>query len=250
MPSFAHFLTVNTIMLCIGLCSNYIYINAPSAMLFFFLSQDALMPLALLLFRQQAHTPPLLFQERLTIAGMNTVSLYASSYVSSKSSTLPYELALFIPYSFLFEVVFDFFHYSIHRLFHTIPFLYKYIHSVHHTADKSLSVYTTFHHHALDVVFSNAVPVFLTSFLLNPSVLFLCIWFNYKILQEMYGHMGIPSRTSCFPQCIWLPQALGIELYNSDHTKHHTHPKYNFSKRFTLWDKVFGTYKGGLRPPL
>jgi sterol desaturase/sphingolipid hydroxylase (fatty acid hydroxylase superfamily) len=39
----------------------------------------------------------------------------------------------FIGVSFLFEVVFDFFHYIGHRALHANPYLYKYIHKKHHT---------------------------------------------------------------------------------------------------------------------
>jgi sterol desaturase/sphingolipid hydroxylase (fatty acid hydroxylase superfamily) len=38
----------------------------------------------------------------------------------------------------------------------------------------------------------------------------------------------------------------GFALVTADHDLHHTQSKYNYSKRFILWDRVFGTYK---QPP-
>ena len=56
------------------------------------------------------------------------------------------------------------------------------------------------------------------------------------------GHCGCHSDATSFPQCVWLPRLLGIALTTRDHDAHHTRPKAcNFAKRFTLWDRAFGT---------
>ena len=47
--------------------------------------------------------------------------------------------------------------------------------------------------------------------------------------------------TSSFPQCIWLPRLFNIELYTEDHDLHHSRNNCNYSKRFSLWDKIFKT---------
>jgi sterol desaturase/sphingolipid hydroxylase (fatty acid hydroxylase superfamily) len=64
----------------------------------------------------------------------------------------------------------------------------------------------------------------------------------YKTMQEIAGHSGKKLKGSSFIPCIWLPRAFGIELYSQDHELHHKLPAWNFSKRFSLWDKVFGTF--------
>jgi sterol desaturase/sphingolipid hydroxylase (fatty acid hydroxylase superfamily) len=46
-----------------------------------------------------------------------------------------------------------------------------------------------------------------------------------------------------FSQCVWIPRAFNISLYTEDHTLHHSNNNCNYSKRFSLWDKAFGTYK-------
>lgn len=61
---------------------------------------------------------------------------------------------------------------------------------------------------------------------------------------EISGHIGKRMHpTSSFSQFIWLPKFFNIELYTEDHDLHHSHNNCNYSKRFSLWDKVFGTHK-------
>jgi len=66
----------------------------------------------------------------------------------------------------------------------------------------------------------------------------------FRLFIEISGHSGRVSNPSCsFPQFNWLPKLLNIEQHSEDHALHHTNPNVNFSKQFTLWDKVFGTYQ-------
>jgi sterol desaturase/sphingolipid hydroxylase (fatty acid hydroxylase superfamily) len=65
----------------------------------------------------------------------------------------------------------------------------------------------------------------------------------YKIFTEISGHSGKDINSSCFPQFIYLPKFFSIEMYTEDHDAHHHFNNCNYSKRFTLWDKVFQTYK-------
>ena len=136
--------------------------------------------------------------------------------------------------------MFDFFHYCTHRLSHTIPFLYSLFHSFHHRHTQA-TIATTFEHKIGDLVITNMIPICFTTILIQPSDYFLCLWFGYKVLEEMYGHMEISTHASSFPQCMWLPRFFHIELYSEQHALHHRKPSVNFSKRFMLWDKVFGT---------
>jgi sterol desaturase/sphingolipid hydroxylase (fatty acid hydroxylase superfamily) len=65
----------------------------------------------------------------------------------------------------------------------------------------------------------------------------------YKTSVEIAGHTGKKLYpTSSFPQFPWLVKYFNIELYTEDHDIHHRLLKYNFSKRLSLWDKIFGTY--------
>jgi sterol desaturase/sphingolipid hydroxylase (fatty acid hydroxylase superfamily) len=65
----------------------------------------------------------------------------------------------------------------------------------------------------------------------------------YLTYQEIAGHLGKAMYpTSSFAQCIWLPRLLGIQLYTEDHDLHHLRLNCNYSKRFSIWDRLFRTY--------
>jgi sterol desaturase/sphingolipid hydroxylase (fatty acid hydroxylase superfamily) len=110
-------------------------------------------------------------------------------------------------------------------------------------------VYTTFNQHPLDLLFTNILPVFVATLCLSGSTWFLSNQMIYKTLIEVGGHSGKDLRGTSFQQFIWLPKYFGIELYSRDHNLHHLKPMNNFSKRFNLWDKVFGTFQSGATIP-
>jgi len=104
---------------------------------------------------------------------------------------------------------------------------------------------------------TNAIPQSITLVLMQRLCLFLpCISFLqislfqfhlflvYKTFIEISGHSGkkLYPRGS-FPQFIWLPKFFSISLFTEDHHLHHDKSNCNYSKRFSLWDKVFGTYE-------
>jgi len=151
----------------------------------------------------------------------------------------------FIAKSFLFEIVFDLFHYSTHRLLHFSPLLYRNIHKTHHEIVNPIP-YSTFHMSILDLLFSYSFPLTISLYVLpfDFSLLQFYLLITYLTYQEIGGHIGkIMKPTSSFPQFIWLPKLLGIELYAEDHFLHHSKIKCNFSKRFNIWDKIFNTYQ-------
>ena len=61
----------------------------------------------------------------------------------------------------------------------------------------------------------------------------------------MVGHSGLDWPGSSFIFMQWLPAALGIELHAIDHDAHHRDRVVNFSKQFSLWDKVGAHHEGG-----
>lgn len=184
-------------------------------------------------------------------------SLDPSDPMRVESQSYPYisllrDILLFIPLSFLFELTFDFFHYVTHRAEHTFPLLYKTLHKTHHTHHHPTLV-TTYYHNIGDLLFTNSLPLFATlllfqTFFYVPWIipisrhLFFAIYLA-KSFMELCGHSGkdIP-KTGSFVQCVWLPRFLGIELYTADHDKHHQYSNGNYGKRFSLWDRKFGTF--------
>lgn len=162
-------------------------------------------------------------------------------------SSLGWSLVYFIPVSFMFEVILDFFHYWSHRLMHMNTRVYVITHKLHHKHVQPTYI-NTFYFTPFDAILSSLVPTVLTVLVLpfKLSVFDYTMISAYKQYTELAGHSGKAlSPSSSFPQCIWLPRLLGIQGYAEDHDLHHRLSNCNFSKRFSLWDKLFGTY----RPP-
>lgn len=166
----------------------------------------------------------------------NIINLYFSKNIY-------HDIIYFIPHSFIFEIIFDFFHYITHRLLHN-KHLYKYLHKKHHKFKHPISI-ITFYQDPLDLMITNSIPTIL-SILLVSKISYLQFNFIlvYKNFIEISGHTGKIIHPACsFSQCIWLPKLLNMELYTHDHDLHHSLNNCNYSKRFSLWDKLFGTYK-------
>ena len=163
-------------------------------------------------------------------------------------SSYAYDLISFIPVSFVFELVFDFIHYWSHRALHQIPWLYINFHKKHHKFNYPNTI-VTFYQDPIDLMLTNSLPT--TFGLMCVKTLFggvsdfqFSLLIIYKSYIEICGHSGKDiKRTSAFVQFMWLPKMLGIELITEDHDIHHTKNNCNYSKRFSLYDKLFGTYK-------
>ena len=170
---------------------------------------------------------------------IETVSFLLANLLTHGQISYVDDIVYFIPMSFAWEIVFDFFHYGTHRFLHSVPLLYKYIHKKHHET-VYINIYSTFHHNPLDLLITNLLPILCATYIVPLSPFMLTAIFWYKTIVELSGHSGKESSGS-FIQCIYLPAFLSISLFSRDHLIHHIRPNVNFSKRFALWDIVFGT---------
>jgi sterol desaturase/sphingolipid hydroxylase (fatty acid hydroxylase superfamily) len=173
-------------------------------------------------------------------------NMIIKKYMIQNNSNILYDLIIFIPYSFLFEILYDLFHYLGHRLSHS-KYLYKYFHKFHHTYPYPITI-LTFYQHPVDLFLLNSIPMFLSFYLLNtiflkPSLYMFKIITTFKTFIEISGHSGKNPNGSSFIQFFWLPKIFGFELKTKDHDLHHTLNNCNYSKRFSLWDNFFKTYK-------
>lgn len=161
-------------------------------------------------------------------------------------STFFQDIILFIPTSFIFEILFDFFHYISHRALHS-KYLYKYCHKVHHKFMHPITI-TSYYQDPLDLVITNSIPTMLAlSLTKNISYRQFNLILIYKTFIEISGHCGKRAYpTSSFPQLMWLPKLLQIDLYTEDHDLHHSLNNCNYAKRFSIWDKIFNTYTHSL----
>ena len=164
-------------------------------------------------------------------------------------STILKQIMYFIPVSFCFEIILDFFRYWVHRLLHLNKGLYRMTHKIHHKYTNPVSI-NAYHFSPFDLIASISIPMILTILILpyNLSLFEFMMISVYKQYTELAGHSGkMLSPASSFPQCIWLPRLLNIELYAEDHDSHHKLSNCNFAKRFSLWDKIFGTYNNKIK---
>lgn len=173
-------------------------------------------------------------------------SIYSIFFQNNSEYNIFYDLKWFIPVSFLFEIIFDFFHYWTHRLVHENPTLYQLFHRKHHSHPHP-NVYTTFYQDPIDLLITNMFPTMMAMYMVNqcfPMSYFMWRSINtYKVYIEICGHSGKDiERTCSFVQFIWITKWFGIDLYTEDHDRHHSNVTCNYSKRFMLWDKIFGTY--------
>lgn len=175
----------------------------------------------------------------LTTYGIETATYLLAHMLATDPSPIGWDLLFFIPISFFYELVFDFFHYGTHRFLHSVPILYRMIHKKHHESIM-INANTTYNHTPMDLLITNLIPILCTSAIIPVTPYTLTILFWYKTIVEISGHIG-KGTSGSFIQCIYLPEALGISLYSRDHSLHHLYPGVNFSKRFALWDRVFGT---------
>ncbi len=147
-----------------------------------------------------------------------------------------------------FELTFDLLFYCSHRAVHAVPYLYR-VHKLHHAHTYDVRLLSTLQMGPADVIITHTLPVLGALWLVPvaPGAELACIK-AYLLFQELYGHAGVEHRGRCFGPAPFLVRALGIELSARDHRTHHIRGGVNFSKRFSLWDKAFGTWDGTERP--
>jgi sterol desaturase/sphingolipid hydroxylase (fatty acid hydroxylase superfamily) len=174
----------------------------------------------------------------------NTLILF---YYQFNTTDLITDVIYFIPTSFLFELIFDLFHYVGHYTLHKKS-LYKYFHKKHHTYTHPSPI-ITFYQDPVDIIVTNSIPFILTLYIVPKMSYFqYTSIIMYKTYGEICGHIGKKCHpTSSFCQFIWLPRILHIELYGEEHDLHHSLNNCNYSKRFSIWDKIFGTFKTPLQ---
>lgn len=157
------------------------------------------------------------------------------------------DLLYFIPLTFMYEIIFDLFYYIVHRIGHN-KLIYCYFHKLHHKFPHPITI-LFYYHHPVDYILSFCVPTITTLYFINNLSFYqFNIMLCFKNIVELFGHCGRRLYpVDCFAQCPSLAKYLNIELYSEDHDLHHSLNNCNYGKRFTLWDKVFNTYKNDKR---
>ena len=131
--------------------------------------------------------------------------------------------------------------YGVHRLDHAVFFFWRF-HVVHHT-DESVDLTTALRHHPIEF----AANTLMTTAVGAASGLPLWVVACYGILSMSFGllqhaNIRLPSRI----EPIWNLVFVGPALHRSHHANDPAYYNKNFGIVFSLWDRLFGTYR---RPP-
>ncbi|GJN22267.1 hypothetical protein PR202_gb09821 [Eleusine coracana subsp. coracana] len=133
-------------------------------------------------------------------------------------------------------LVMDTWQYFMHRYMHINKFLYKHIHSKHHTLVVPYS-FGALYNHPLEGLILDTIGgalSFLASGMTPRTSIF---FFSFATIKTVDDHCGL-----------WLPGNILHVLFNNNSAYHDIHHqlygnKYNFSQPFfVMWDKILGTY--------
>eukprot|EP01104_Vermistella_antarctica_P013220 TRINITY_DN3970_c0_g1_i2.p1 TRINITY_DN3970_c0_g1~~TRINITY_DN3970_c0_g1_i2.p1 ORF type:complete len:328 (-),score=53.13 TRINITY_DN3970_c0_g1_i2:21-1004(-) len=132
----------------------------------------------------------------------------------------------------------DFFIYWEHRIMHTIPYLRKNIHYVHHIYHSPFSWAGGVVHPLEDAVVVACQVTVPLMFKFHPlSFWFFVFWWVAFLIEEHSGHDVIWAPWH------WLPftnQPYGGGA--TPHTPHHMYPTVNYGFVFLIWDHLFTSY--------
>lgn len=167
------------------------------------------------------------------ISILTTISMYAIG-----DNFFVFEKIAVWKFAFLFFVMIaldDVWFYFIHRMMHTNKYLYKKIHSVHHTTIPPIPLDYLFVHPLEALVGSIGLIIgVLFLFLIDGNINFYVVaaYSLYRALHEIAIHSGfqiIPKKY------------LGFIGGAKHHFNHHKFHNGNYASAFTYLDKLFGT---------
>ncbi|KAK8935013.1 Sphinganine C(4)-monooxygenase 1 [Platanthera zijinensis] len=133
-------------------------------------------------------------------------------------------------------VVMDTWQYFMHRFMHVNKFLYRHVHSKHHTLVVPYA-FGALYNHPLEGLILDTVGgalSFLVSGMTPRTAIF---FFSFATMKTVDDHCGL-----------WLPGNIFHLLFNNNSAYHDIHhqlygTKYNFSQPFFItWDKILGTH--------
>jgi sterol desaturase/sphingolipid hydroxylase (fatty acid hydroxylase superfamily) len=146
---------------------------------------------------------------------------------------VPFGAAVFIG-----VVLFDFFIYIQHALFHHLPALWR-LHGVHHT-DLDIDVTTGIRFHPVETLLSMGIKLGLV-YLFGPPALSVILFEIILNSTSMFSHSNLKLPLA-------MDRVLRLLVVTPDmHRVHHSviirEHNSNFGFNLSIWDRLFGTYR-------
>lgn len=114
----------------------------------------------------------------------------------------------------------DVLYYSVHRLFHTIPWLYTNIHKCHHEVLVPWA-WSAEVQHPIDALITNVGTMMVASEVAGLDMTWRSIAVCYMYVRGVMAHVGV------FTLLNWTP-SLGDTDWGAHHDRHHAYPKCNY----------------------
>jgi sterol desaturase/sphingolipid hydroxylase (fatty acid hydroxylase superfamily) len=166
------------------------------------------------------------------------VAIGALVLLQLKSRFLPVEIASEIHQPVWLQVIeliliIDLLHYAVHRLYHTVPFLWRF-HALHHSIEE-LDWLATVRVHPVDQA-PTAIAMLLPILLLGWSPFAVVIWSVVYRWHAFLQHANIRLPLGRVGLVV-----VGPEFHRWHHSTSPAARDKNFAAQFALWDVIFGT---------
>lgn len=125
-----------------------------------------------------------------------------------------------------------------HRLFHTVPFLWRW-HSLHHR-DEAIDLTTGVRFHPVEAVLSGVIKAAAAIALGLPPIVVLTFetWLTAASLWE-HSNLKLPPRFDRALRLVFVTPAMHLVHHHDNRADHDT----NYGFFLSIWDRLFGTYK-------
>ena len=128
--------------------------------------------------------------------------------------------------------------YALHRLSHAVPLLWR-VHRVHH-CDTAVDLSTGFRNHPIETLFM-AVGLALAATVFGLSVPALLAYEIAAACFVLWGHANLRLPAGLDRALGWL--LVTPAMHHVHHSARQPETDSNFGEVFSLWDRVFGTYR-------
>lgn len=183
---------------------------------------------AVLVFTLNSNLIPIMF-----VLPMSRTSLFKEHTMAYEDLPSPMTLAMSVFFCMLCE---DATFYWSHRFLH-LPFIYPYIHKMHHTFNQTVSIAAEYTH-PIEFALGNLIPNAVGPAILGPQMHIVTVfaWYLVRVGETLDGHCGYDFSFSPYRL---IPLSGSAEY----HDFHHSRNVGNYASFFSIWDSVWGTNK-------